>query len=135
MTGECIQDTYRSIGPGATLDHLSSISPGIPVFRAVAKHMAWQHPSVMSRGGHHKSPNKAKDVDMQMRIAVEERWFLQTNGRKLRLADDRVKDVVTQGLSNLSQKGAFERWWDGRSFKRSCKEEWIDDLFIPLDTQ
>lgn len=129
MTGACMQDTYRSIGPGATLDHLSSISPGIPVFRAVAKHMAWQHQCVTSRGGHHTSPNKSKDVDLEMRIAVEERWFQQTNGRKLRLADDRLKDVVTSGVSNLWQKGAFERWWDGRSFERSRREEWMANLF------
>lgn len=62
------QVTYRSVGPGATLEHLSNISPGIPVFRAVAKHMAWQHQSVISRGSRHKSPNKAKDVDREMRI-------------------------------------------------------------------
>jgi hypothetical protein len=122
-----MQDTYRSVGPGATLEHLSSISPGIPVFRAVAKHIAWQHHGVSSRGRHHKSPNKAKDVELEMRIAVEEKWFQQTNGRRLRLADDRAKDVVTLGLSNLSQKGAFECWWDARSFKRSRGEEWMSD--------
>lgn len=121
---------YCSVGPGATLEHLSSISPGIPVFRAVAKHMVWQHQSVISRGSRHRSPNKAKDVDREMRIAVEEKWFQQIDGRRLRLADDRAKDIVTLGLSNLSQKGAFQRWWEARSFKRSRGEKWMDDVVL-----
>ena len=119
---------YRSIGPGATLEHLSSISPGIPVFRAVAKHMAWQHQGVTSRGARHRSPNKAKDVDLEMRIAVEENWFQQNNGRRLRVPEDRAKDIVTQGLSNLYQMGAFQRWWEARRFNRSREEKWIDDV-------
>jgi hypothetical protein len=119
---------YRSVGPGATLEHLSNISPGIPVFRAVVKHMVWQHESAMSRGGRHRSPNRAKDVDLEMRIAVEEKWFQQISGRKLRVPEDRAKDVVTLGLSNLSQKGAFQCWWEARQFMQSHEENWMEDV-------
>lgn len=90
--------------------------------------MAWQHQSVTSRGSRHRSPDKAKDVNLEMRVAVEENWFQQIDGRKLRQPDDRAKDVITMGLSNLSQKGAFLRWWEGRSFKRSRGEEWRADV-------
>ncbi|KAI9434229.1 hypothetical protein H4582DRAFT_2112639 [Lactarius indigo] len=84
-----IKVTYCSVGPGATLEHL-----------------------IISHGGHHSSPNKARDLT-------------QINGHKLQLADDRAKDVVTLGLSNLSQKGAFQCWWDARSFKRLHGEKWM----------
>jgi hypothetical protein len=76
-----MQGTYQSVGPGAMLEHLSSILPGIPVFQAVAKHIAWQHQGVTSHGSQHRSPNKAKDVEREMIITVEEKWFQQTNGQ------------------------------------------------------
>ena len=90
--------------------------------------MVWQHQSVTSRGTRHGSPDKAKDVDLEMRIAVEENWFQQINGRRLRVPEDRAKDVVTQGVTNLYQNGAFKRWWDGRVFKRSREEKWTDNV-------
>lgn len=119
---------YCSVGPGATLKHLLNISPGIPIFQAVAKHMSWQHQSTMSGGSCHKSPNKAKDIDLEMRVVVKENWFQQINGRRLRVPEDHAKDVVTLGLSNLSQKGAFQCWWEVRLFTQSHEEKWMDGV-------
>lgn len=63
-----------------------------------------------------------------MRIAVQENWFQQINGWRLQVSEDCAKDVVAQGLTNLSQQGAFKRWWDGKLFDRSHEGKWIDIL-------
>ncbi|KAI0309973.1 hypothetical protein OF83DRAFT_1071251, partial [Amylostereum chailletii] len=118
-----IKVSYRSIGPNATFSRLGRLSPGIPVWRAIAQHMKWQHRTIMSRGTRHTTPGKDKDVARQMQIAVDEKWLVEFDSRKVPTERDRVKDVMTEGVKEL-MNGGFARWWESRSFPRSTEEDW-----------
>ncbi|KAI0286329.1 hypothetical protein BC826DRAFT_1093531 [Russula brevipes] len=128
-----IKVTYRSIGPGATLDYLSKLSPGIPVFRAIREHMKWQHQSILVRGTRHNDVDKSKDVEKYMRIIVSEGWFEEKKGRTLKSVKDRVTDFVTNGTIAVTQGKTIDRWWQTRNFTRRTGNIWDDNEMWLMD--
>ncbi|KAA1471157.1 hypothetical protein DENSPDRAFT_776137 [Dentipellis sp. KUC8613] len=120
--------TYHLFGPGATLAYLTKISPAVPVLREVKKHIKWQLEMLLTRGDRHSSPKKEKDIEKYADIVLSERWFTYEKNRRLKKPGDRAKDFITEGATALYQDKAIERWWKGRSFVRSTREKWLDEV-------
>ncbi|KZV61278.1 hypothetical protein PENSPDRAFT_643534 [Peniophora sp. CONT] len=114
-----IKVTYRSCGPSADIDQISSISPAIPVLRAVRDHIKWQEKLILTRGGKHTDPNKTKDVRKQMDNIRGGEWLVQTDGRTIARSEDKAADVLTAGVKSLTIDGQFARWWKNRNFARA----------------
>lgn len=87
--------------------------------------MKSQFPSLLARGERHTAPDKEKDINRLVDVYVKGEIFAtKSPRRKFKGGSDHAKDVVTEGVVDLTKGGAFGRWWDNRSFKRSAEESW-----------
>ncbi|KAH7921009.1 hypothetical protein BV22DRAFT_1132613 [Leucogyrophana mollusca] len=118
-----IKVTHRTQGPNASWDLMKKISPVIPTFRAVRKHMESQI-KTLRRGTSHTDPSKERDVDRLEDAYTASHVHVQTNGRQFKSKADEVVDVVSNGALYLLTKKTLKKWWNNRDFKRSMKEDW-----------
>ncbi|KIK50869.1 hypothetical protein GYMLUDRAFT_182144, partial [Collybiopsis luxurians FD-317 M1] len=60
-----IKVTYRSFGPGTTIEHVGKISSGVPTFQCVCRHMETQFGTAIW-GPSMVIPDKTRDVKLLM---------------------------------------------------------------------
>jgi hypothetical protein len=118
-----IKVNYRSLGPGATMEYITKISPAIPTLRKVQRHVEKQF-KTNSRGSHHGTPDKEKDVTFLSAQYTKSQLYRETPGRQIKISGDRAVDVSTTGAVNLERLNTIGDWFDRRSPKRSIDEIW-----------
>lgn len=62
-----------------------------------------------------------------MAKAVKEKWFKHTPGRTISQPKDKAADVMTAGVTELTVKGQFDRWFDHRDYARANCQIWPED--------
>ncbi|KAJ7251713.1 hypothetical protein C8J57DRAFT_1187930 [Mycena rebaudengoi] len=131
-----IKVTYRSMGPGATMEYVKKVSPAIPTLRKLQRHMENQFKTV-ARGAYHGTPDKEKDVAKLTSQYIESKLYLETKGRGV---SNKSADVENIGAENLERLNTVRDWWERRSHARSTLEDWesgpINDALpiVPLGT-
>ncbi|KAJ3757148.1 hypothetical protein EV360DRAFT_46664 [Lentinula raphanica] len=111
-----IKVTYRSFGPGATIEYVGRISPGIPTFERVNRHVENEFGTV-SRGAKHGVPNKEEDVKLLLEHYVADELHVYKQGRTGGFAED----ITSKGALDVHNKARewFEKW----KLERSSEED------------
>lgn len=122
-TNRISQYTYHSMGPGATMEYLKKISPAIPTLRKVQRHMERQF-NTAARGSRHGIPDKEPDVAKLTVEYTTSELHAHVPGRKIKVAGDRSKDVITDGAIELEKSKTINEWFRKRTHKRSTMEDW-----------
>ncbi|THV02025.1 hypothetical protein K435DRAFT_654164 [Dendrothele bispora CBS 962.96] len=117
-----IKYTYKSSGPGATIDYIGDISPAIPTMRNVQRHVESQF-KTSSRGAKHGVPDKTKDVELLLSNYTTNALHLSRPGRK-GYGDHKAKDIMTAGAANIENK--INAWFEKRTLSRSEQEDFGD---------
>ncbi|KAJ7159879.1 hypothetical protein C8R43DRAFT_1124238 [Mycena crocata] len=125
-----IKVNYRSMGPGATMEHMGKISPAIPALRKVQRHMEKQFKTT-ARGTRHGVPDKEIDVAKLTAHYSTSKIHTWTPGRELKTA--KAQDFCTEGAVALERLKTVEHWFKRRTHARATGEDWseeIPDLFL-----
>ncbi|KAJ7135358.1 hypothetical protein C8R43DRAFT_1132580 [Mycena crocata] len=125
-----IKVNYRSMGPGATMEHIGKISPAIPALRKVQRHMEKEFKTT-TRGARHGIPDKEKDVAKLAGHYATSKIHIWTPGRELKTA--KAQDFITEGAVALERLKTVEHWFKRRTHARATGEDWseeIPDLFL-----
>ncbi|KAJ3966157.1 hypothetical protein EV361DRAFT_1015463 [Lentinula raphanica] len=112
-----IKVTYCSFGPGATIDYVGRISPGIPTFERVCRHVEVEF-GTNSRGAKHGVPDKEEDVKLLLEHYIENGLHDYKQGRRGGFA----KDVTTKGTLDVRSKAKV--WFERRGLERSTEEDY-----------
>jgi hypothetical protein len=124
------QVNYRSMGPGATMEHMGKISPAIPSLRKVQRHMENEFRTT-TRGARHGVPNKEDDVAKLTAHYAASKIHTWTPGRELKSA--KAQDFLSEGAIALERLKTVENWFKRRTHARATGEDWSDeisDLFL-----
>jgi hypothetical protein len=105
------------------MEYITKISPAIPTLRKVQRHVEKQF-KTNSRGSHHGTPDKEKDVTFLSAQYTKSQLYRETPGRQIKISGDRAVDVSTTGAVNLERLNTIGDWFDRRSPKRSIDEIW-----------
>ncbi|KAJ3765421.1 hypothetical protein FB446DRAFT_655330 [Lentinula raphanica] len=112
-----IKVTYRSFGPGATIDYVGRISPGIPTFERVCRHVENEF-GTTSRGAKHGVPNRQEDVKLLLEHYVANENHIYKQGRTGGI----YEDFTTKGVMDVDNKA--EEWFEKRRFERTTEEDY-----------
>ena len=115
------------MGPGAGQKYIEKISPAIPKL-AYLQQIIEKELDGFKRGKKHTSPSKERDVAMLTSTYLMGRVHETIPGRRVPVEADYKPDFVTKGSHELFEKGAFDQWWQSRSFPRSTEERYTMEM-------
>ncbi|KAF5336631.1 hypothetical protein D9758_015938 [Tetrapyrgos nigripes] len=108
-----IKTIYKAHGSNSSWEWLSMISPCVEVFRKLATNIN-DSCGEARQGSRHAPPDLSKDIRILMDSLREHGVYKITKGRVFDVDDSLAKDVITEGLCNLSSplaeyNAAFKR--------------------------
>lgn len=116
--------TFRTIGPFATWENISKITPAFPIMRLI-KHLVNQQSGAIARGQRHTTPDAEEDISILFDAYRDRRIYEVVKGREIQNEDDYVQDLYVLGTEKIQR--AIGVWKAKRKLVRSRKED-EDDL-------
>ena len=94
--------------------------------REVKDHVDKELASI-ARGKRHHTPEKENDVRMLMNAYIQDGVYKFCSGRESASSEDKLNDVLNEGLAKVHSGKSLKSWWNARLKTRRTTDIYVDE--------